>query len=241
MLNSDYADFPKQWAQLCLSASPECLSDVPSFRVPQLSIHLNNSTKPSDHEEDLAAWIGNIDVNPPSGVVCAQFERLHVSFNFVPIRDSKVVNVPAPSPLIRPQSPDIMLLDLPIDDTVPMALQQAGTHRLEQAVESLKGLPGQVASCFSLPDPTMFDLKLLPNAPSLTSGPRTNLDEVSVSVSAPDESARGKTKSKRIPEKARQILDAWVEAHGDNLYPSREEKEKLMSATGLKKGKSHTH
>jgi len=226
----------KQWAQLCLSASPECLSDVPSFRVPQLSIHLNNSTKPSDHEEDLAAWIGNIDVNPPSGVVCAQFERLHVSFNFVPIRDSKVVNVPAPSPLIRPQSPDIMLLDLPIDDTVPMALQQAGTHRLEQAVESLKGLPGQVASCFSLPDPTMFDLKLLPNAPSLTSGPRTNLDEVSVSVSAPDESARGKTKSKRIPEKARQILDAWVEAHGDNLYPSREEKEKLMSATGLKKG-----
>lgn len=196
---------------------------------------------PSDHGEDLAAWIGNVDVNPPPGVVCAQFERLHVSFDFVPIQDSKALSVPAPSPLIRPQSPDIMLLDLPIDDTVPMAVQQAEIHHLEQAVESLKGLPGQVASCFGLPNPNMFDLKLLPNAHSLTSGTRTNLDEVSVSVSAPNESARGKTKSKkRIPEKSRQILDAWVEAHGDNLYPSREEKEKLMFATGLKKGKSHT-
>ncbi|PVH81768.1 hypothetical protein DL98DRAFT_570905 [Cadophora sp. DSE1049] len=230
----------KPWNQLSLSASLEFFPDMPSVRVPHLSIHLNNSTKPPEHEEGFAAWIGNIDVNPPPGVVCAQLDRLQIQFNLMPSKEGVSASAPAPSPLLRPESLDIMLLDLPLD-TLPTPMQDADSVNLEQAVEILKSLPSQVANCFGLSDPDLFDDERLLKDSSASRDRKSYRKNETVSLSAPHESDSEKAKSnKRISEKARGVLDAWVDAHRDNLYPTMEEKEQLVVATGLKRRQLNT-
>ncbi|KAK0106800.1 hypothetical protein ONS95_003522 [Cadophora gregata] len=227
----------KEWNQLFLSASLETPPDIPSVRMPHFSILLNNSTKPTEPGVGLAEWIGNIDVVPPNGVLCAQLERIQVQFNFMPTLEAAIDGVPAPSAL-RPASPDDILLDLP-PDTLPRSTHERDSQSLDLAVQLLKTLPEQVASCFESPHTT--DNQPLHIDPPPIIDLKVNSSNESVLVSAPSDGDIGSgNSSRRISEKARIVLDAWVGTHRDNLYPSMEEKEKLMVATGLKRSQLNT-
>lgn len=136
----------KPWKQLFISTSLEILPEVLDDRQPHISFGLKHSTQPLGRQEDFAAWLGGtIDVNPPDGVVCWDFERLQIQFNFLRIRRRPPSILRARSSRAGSESLDPMLLDFPEDNT---GLCGTRLDYLENMVGGLRALPDQISSYF---------------------------------------------------------------------------------------------
>ncbi|KAG4443375.1 hypothetical protein IFR05_001164 [Cadophora sp. M221] len=200
--------------------------------MPHLSILLNNSIKPPEHEGGLAAWIGDTDVKAPPGVTCVEFERMQVQLNFTSVPISPVVQAPETS-AAESESLGDMLLDSPVETT---AGKKFDGNILDQAVEGLKGLPSQVAGYFERLNTDLLDDQLLlkppPTATTSNLIPRGNYPPME--LSGRSERNDGPSKGRRkLPRKAVEVLDAWAATHRDNMYPTKEEKIQLIVKTGL--------
>ncbi len=109
---------------------------------------MKQSTQPLGLKEDFAAWLGgSIDVKPPDGVICWDFEKLHIQLNILQTpkrtvdikraRDSRAGSGPV----------DMMLFGISENTT---ALREKRLERLENVVQGLRALPNQISSGFRL-------------------------------------------------------------------------------------------
>ncbi|KAL2073906.1 hypothetical protein VTL71DRAFT_11232 [Oculimacula yallundae] len=156
----------KPWNQLILSTALELFPESTDEHLPQLSVYITNSVKPPEHSEGLAAWIGNIDVNPPPAVSCATLERIQIQFNLLSIARTSIVDIKGPFPAEVEPLEDAMLLDLPAYAHLP---PKAESQSLEEAVELLKTLPSEVERCFGpIPFVKSGDQLLLEGPPRLS-------------------------------------------------------------------------
>lgn len=138
----------KPWKQLFISTSLEILPEHLDGRQPHISFGLKQSTRPLGREENFAAWLGgSIDVNPPDGVICWDFERLQIQFNFLRIQKRPPSIKRAGSSRARSESLDSMLLDIPEDN---VGLRGTRLDYLENVVDGLRTLPSQISSYFPM-------------------------------------------------------------------------------------------
>jgi hypothetical protein len=135
----------KLWPQLSLST----LLDVPrtkmASRQPDISIAIKRGTEPQMLQTGLRALLEeNVDIRPPESVLCADFERLQIQFNFLSTQDKQSAAAKrVKSGSADPEEVDKMLFDLSSD--------ARGSHLegLEDAVGELKSLSDTIKSIFA--------------------------------------------------------------------------------------------
>ncbi|CZT44860.1 uncharacterized protein RSE6_16063 [Rhynchosporium secalis] len=234
------------WNQLILSPSLKLPPEDPSDLSSHFSVYIKNSIKPPQNSDGLAAWIGDIDVTPPPAVLCLELEKIQMQFDFRPIHPPFIVEVIEEIGMTE-ETPtefeafDDMLLESPLRsphlssaDTKLSAKAEA--QSLEKAVEGLKGLAKQVEGLFGTLRSSTFEMhspsRLASRARKTECKPEN--DAISADIPAPGMSTDGDSKKKAtIFEHAVGVLDSWFCAHGNNLYPTMEEKTELMVETGL--------
>jgi hypothetical protein len=141
--------FSKLWPQLSLST----LLDIPRIkktnRQPDISIAIKRGTEPQMLQAgSRALLVENVDIRPPESVLCADFERLQIQFNFLSTHDKQV---PAAKRIksgsAEPEVVEEMLFDLSSD------ARRSHLEELEDAVGGLKSLSDTIKSVFDPPGP----------------------------------------------------------------------------------------
>ena len=141
--------FSKLWPQLSLST----LLDIPRIemanRQPDISIAIKRGTEPQMLQAgSRALLVENVDIRPPESVLCADFERLQIQFNFLSTHDKQPpVAKRIKSGSAESEEVDEMLFDLSSD--------ARGSHleELEDVVGGLKSLSDTIKSSFAHPRP----------------------------------------------------------------------------------------
>jgi hypothetical protein len=127
------------------------LLDIPQIKManrqPDISIAIKRGTEPQMLQAGpRALLVENVDIRPPESVLCADFERLQIQFNFLSTHDKQ-----PPAKKIKSGSAtseeDEMLFDLSSD--------AHGSHleELEDVVGGLKSLSDTIKSNFAPPGP----------------------------------------------------------------------------------------
>jgi hypothetical protein len=139
----------KLWPQLSLST----LLDVPrtkmANRQPDISIAIKRGTEPQMLQTGLRALlVENVDIRPPESVLCADFERLQIQFNFLSTHDKQ----PPAVKRIKSGSAQSEEVDEMVFDHSP---DVRGSHleELEDVVGGLKSLSDTIKSSFAHPRP----------------------------------------------------------------------------------------
>jgi hypothetical protein len=231
------ANFRKLWSQLSLSASLDIWqNDDPAKIARDLSININHGMEPPIPQTRNRAWaLDNFDMKPPESVLCAEFERMQVQFNFLDVREQAKPVKRVKADIGGFDIQEAMLLELaPESDT------NGTTNELEHAVEGMKGLPGPMERFFeSWPGSASHSAPL--QQPPVSLDPDQDSD-TPTSIQGTAEQLPGKengngSKSSVHPKETIEILKGWLEAHISNPYPSMSEKQELMRRTGLKLSK----
>lgn len=174
--------------------------------------------------------MADVDVDPPPKVLCAELERVQIQFNFSLAPEKDITKTTESSPTGF-ESSDIMVLDRP---AIATSTKGGGIENLEQTVEALKALPSQVAGYFKPPHMHSSDDEQLSRSAKPDAEDGRTIHGGSTYQSGQYEQQEKRTKQKRkIPQMAVRVLDAWAASHGNNLYPTREEKARLLIDTAL--------
>jgi hypothetical protein len=129
------------------------LLDIPQIEMtnhqPDISIAIKRGTEPQMLQAGSRALLAeNVDIKPPESVLCADFERLQIQFNFLSTHDKQ----PAAAKRIKsgsaePEEVDEMLFDLSSD------VRGSHLEELEVVVGGLKSLSDTIKSGFAPPGP----------------------------------------------------------------------------------------
>jgi hypothetical protein len=208
-------------------------NDDAADSIPDLSININHGLETRTPHSRNRAWeLDNFDIKPPDSVLCAQFERVQIRFEFL--------EIPKKAKCVKRAKPDTTKFDAEEEMLLDFELT-LGTHRemdeLAHVVEEMRGLSGLIARCFEPQLEVDDEPNLLQRTPLSTLVPRGS-DLESPSVQALAESISGNGRSNRVrirqhPKAAIEILSAWFQAHTDNPYPTKTEKLELVRNTGL--------
>jgi hypothetical protein len=227
------ANLRKLWSHLSLSAS---LNPGPigssADSVPDLSINLNHDLDTPMQQARQRAWeLDTFDIKPPDSVLCAEFERMQIQFDFLDIRKKpkRVKTVKSGSTELDIEAE--ILLDSAVD-----SVAQWGIGELGHTVDRMRGLPGLIQGFF-VPELEFGggpDLLQQVHVHSSTQD-QEPFKSVTIENDGPG-SAIGKSKGKKKPRHPKAVIDhlnAWLEAHPNNLYPSKDEKLELASQKNM--------
>jgi hypothetical protein len=234
------ANLRKLWSHLSLSASldPGPI-DSSAASGPDLSINISRGLDtPMQEARQRALKLDTLDIKPPESVLCAEFERMQIQFDFLDVRKKpkRVKTVKSGSTELDIEA--VMLLDSAVDSVV-----QGDFDEFAHTVDRMRGLPGLIQGFF------VPELEFGGNPDLLQQGHVHSLmqdQEPFKPVSMEDDgpgsaigTSKGKKKS-RHPKAVIDILNAWLGAHPNKLYPSRVEKLDLASQTNITIGRFHS-
>jgi hypothetical protein len=228
----------KLWSLLSLSASLDLWqSDGTADSVRDLSINVNHGlqtpTPPTRHQ----AWVlDTFDIKPPDNVLCVEFERMQIQFDFLEIRKKakpiKKVKANAEQFAIEEE----MLLDL-----APSFKGHGNVDELAHAVARMGDLPTLISRCFEPKLEIWDELGIvqkspLPYSTQQKDPPIAGLEKYIIEQNGKvSGSKNGRT---RHPTATIEILNAWLQANRDNLHPSNTQTVEIMNRTGLGRGGS---
>jgi hypothetical protein len=176
----------------------------------------------------------NFDIKPPDSVICAEFERMQIQFNFLTIQEKakRVKRVKSDAAQFD-TGQELMLLDL-----APGSGGHGSMNELACAVEEMQGLSGLIERYFDsrlghkdqpapFPQPWVFTFD-------------ENRDSHGSSLvrDAVEHDTSTANKRSKHSSEAIEILNGWLQAHASNPYPSNAEKLELIEGTGLKRCES---
>jgi hypothetical protein len=178
------------------------------------------------------AWdLDTFDIKPPDSVLCAEFERLQIRFDFCEIHKKAKRATIGHTVVADNDVNEVMLLELNVDFSPLESIDE-----LTKCVKIMGDLPSMIEQCFqpllgSGVDPDLLQQYL------------SNSSNQDLTFAAPDPVQRiaksdvksGRGQSRRHPQAAIEILGAWLQAHADKPYPSKDEKSELARKTGLSK------
>jgi hypothetical protein len=234
------AKLRKLWSHLSLSASldPGPI-DSSADSIPDLSININRGLDTPMQQARQRAWeLDTFDIVPPETVLCAEFERMQIQFDFLDVRKKpkRVKTVQSGSTELDIEAE--MLLDSAMDSVV-----QGSFDELAHNVDRMRGLPGLIRGFFVPELEFGGDPDLLQQGHVHSS---TQDQEPFKPVSIADDgpgSAIGRSKGKkksRHPKAVIDLLNVWLETHPNKLYPSKVEKLDLASQTNITIGRFHS-
>lgn len=234
------AKLRKLWSHLSLSASLDPWPiDSSADSIPDLSININRGLDTPMQQARHRVWeLDTFDIKPPESVLCAEFERMQIQFDFLDVRKKpkRVKTVPSGSTELDIEAE--MLLDSAVDSVV-----QGDFDELTHTVDRMRGLPGLIQGFFVPELEFSGDPDLLKQGHVHSSTQdQEPFKPVSIDDDGPD-SVIGKSKGKkksRHPKAVIDLLNAWLEAHPNKLYPSKAEKLELASQTNMTIGWSNS-
>jgi hypothetical protein len=198
---------------------------------PGLSININHGTEMPAPLARNRAWIlDTFDIKPPDSVLCAEFERLQIRFDFLEIR-KKAKRAKKNEPAV---ADDYIEEEMLLDDPGVSFSPHGNMGELAHVVEAMGDLSSRVEQCFQPPlgfgeDPDLLQRHplQLPHQNQIFAAPNLVQDI------AKSDCEKDRGKNRRHPQVAIDILNAWFQAHADKPYPSKEEKSELARKTGL--------
>lgn len=230
----------KLWSHLSLSTSlePEPI-DSSADSVSHLSININRALDTSVQQARKRAWeLDTFDIIPPESVLCAKFERMRIQFDFVEVQEKPKRVKTDKSGSTELDIEKEILLDFAVNSVV-----KGDFDDLAHTVDRMRGLPGLIQGFFvpeldfgGDPDP-LQQVHLHSSTQN-----QEPFKPISIGYDGPG-SAIGKSKGKkksRHPKAVIEILNAWLEAHPNKIYPSKAQKLELASQTDMTIGWFHS-
>ncbi|KIM95222.1 hypothetical protein OIDMADRAFT_183828 [Oidiodendron maius Zn] len=207
----------KLWCQLSLS----CSLEIPPFghlnhSHADLSILLSQCSSPATSTPRSRGWISNnLEVQVSPSILSVQLEKLHIALNFYSLQEQCQPTSKRLS--MSEEGLDSMLLDAPTD------VAEAHIEVFEESVDEFaRSLPSLMTNCLGLPETILPQLpKDLDQNPFHSSSSR-NLHEV-----------KNPETAHPLPRDAKNKLQAWLDRHLNNPYPTKKEKLWLMEESGL--------
>lgn len=220
------------WSHLFLSTSLDILQsdDIHGEPAPDFSITINHGLEISTPQPQRRAWVlDTFDIKPTDSVLCAEFERLQIQFDFLGIQEK--------AKRVKRTKTDTAETDIEEEMLLGFASEvdtKGHTNELTHIVEEMKGLSGTIALLFepllgSCGEPDLLQHSLL-----------TSLDQARVlpspgpvqDIICPNENVLS-GKGRSFPKAVTEILNAWFEEHKENPNPSKEGKLEIGRKTGL--------
>lgn len=223
---------------LSLSASLDVWqNDGSAGPAPDVSINFNYGLEIPTPQTQHRAWVlDNFDIKPPDSVLCADFERMQIQFNFLQIlkKPKRVKRVKLDAGEIEVQ--DEMLLD---------AARDPGTYGyldgLAHTVAMMGSLSSIVEQCFDQKldfddDPGLLRQLHFPPMARYLDDPTSAFRQDILG-----ENGKGngnKNGRPRHPKATVETLNAWLQANTGNLHPSNAQTLDIMQKTDLSRSRS---
>ena len=201
--------------------------------VPGLSINVNHClqtpTPPTRHR----AWVlDTFDIKPPDSVLCAEFERMQIQFDFLEIRKKT-----KPIKRVKTNAEQFDIEEEMLLDLAPSFKGHGNVDELVHAVARMGDLPTVISRCFEpkleiWDEPGIIQKSPLPYSTQDQDPPITGLGQYIIEQNGKvSGSKNGRT---RHPTATIEILNAWLQANRDNLHPSNTQTVEIMNRTGLR-------
>lgn len=194
-----------------------------------LSISLRHGQPQRTTRKASSRWsLEKTDLIAPEDVCRAELQSIQLDLNFLS------VSGPNRTKKENEAAPQDKSLDLRVDQA---SVNETTDHvaELEDVVRRINSLPISVAANFQT---SASNLKNGATAFKEVASPTTHdSKDRDTPVSSSKTSQR---KRKNFSAEIKHVLNAWLESHVENPYPTAGEKQQLMILTGLSKGYSET-